>query len=591
MDSINVKLEKLRSLMAENGIDAYLITKADPHQSENAKAYWNGVQFISGFKGSAGVVVVTKDKAGLWTDGRYAIQSREQVKGTEFNVYITSEPGTKGYVDFIKNEIPKNGRLGFDARTLSVSDTEKLESTLKEKEIELFGGKDLLDPFWENRAEHIGGKVFDHSIKYCGIDRVQKMEDVRKRMAEKEGDTYIISSLDDIAWLLNLRCADDASLCFPAYFIITKERNLLFANEEKLSEVKDILRKDNVEIMPYESINEFLKTLEHPGKVIIAPSKTSFSLYSEIKDEKIINLDFDITTTMKARKNPVEIENNKEISIKDGAALVKFIIWIKEECKKTEINEYEAGLKMDSLRAEIESFLHTSFSTICGYGPNAAQAHYRATEEKNSTIKPEGFLLVDSGGNYLKGTTDITRTFALGKITEEMKRNFTLVLKCHIALARVRFLYGTTGANLDILARLPLWEECLDFKHGTGHGIGFALNCHEGPHRINLTAGPIRLEEGMLVSNEPGFYVEDQYGIRSENIILVKEYDESPYGKFMEFETISFCPFDIESIDKALLTKEEIKWLNDYHKDVYEKLSPYLNDEETAWLKENTREI
>lgn len=591
MDSINVKLEKLRELMAENGIDAYLITKADPHQSENARAYWNGVRFISGFKGSAGTVVVTKDKAGLWTDGRYSIQSREQVKGTEFNVYITSEPGTKSYVDFIKNEVKEKGRLGFDSRTLSVSDAEKLENTLKEKEIALFGNKDLLGPIWENRPEDIGGKVFDHLTKYCGIDRVKKIEDVRKSMTEKEGDTYIISSLDDIAWLLNLRCADDETLCFPAYVVMTKERTILFANEEKLSDVLDILKRNQVEIMPYESINDFLNALENPGKIIIAPSKTSYSLYSEIKNEKIIKLDFDITTNMKARKNPIEIENNKEISIKDGAALVKFIIWIKEACKNSPISEYEAGLKMDSLRKEIDGFIHTSFSTICGYGGNAAQAHYRATEDKNSVIKPEGFLLVDSGGNYLKGTTDITRTFALGKITEEMKRNFTLVLKCHIALAKAKFLYGATGANLDILARLPLWEECLDFKHGTGHGIGFALNCHEGPHRINLTAGPIRLEEGMLVSNEPGFYAEDQYGIRSENIILAKEYGESPYGKFMEFETISFCPFDLESIDKDLLTKEEIKWLNDYHKDVYEKLSPYLNDEEKAWLKENTREI
>ncbi|MBE6013225.1 MAG: aminopeptidase P family protein, partial [Lachnospiraceae bacterium] len=390
MDSINVKLEKLRGLMAENGIDAYLITKADPHQSENARAYWNGVQFISGFKGSAGTVVVTKDKAGLWTDGRYSIQSREQVKGTEFNVYITSEPGTKSYVDFIKNEVKEKGRLGFDSRTLSVSDAEKLENTLKEKEIVLFGNKDLLGPIWENRPEDIGGKVFDHLTKYCGTDRVKKIEDVRKSMAEKEGDTYIISSLDDIAWLLNLRCADDETLCFPAYVVMTKERTTLFANEEKLSDVLDILKRDQVEIMPYESINEFLNTLESPGKIMITPSKTSYSLYSEIKNEKIVKLDFDITTNMKARKNPIEIENNKEISIKDGAALVKFIIWIKEACKNSPISEYEAGLKMDSLRKEIEGFVHTSFSTICGYGGNAAQAHYRATEDKNSVIKPEG---------------------------------------------------------------------------------------------------------------------------------------------------------------------------------------------------------
>lgn len=589
---INKKIANLRNLMVKNGIDTYLITKSDPHQSENAREFWNSIRFISEFTGSAGKIIITMDEAALWTDGRYAIQAREQTKGSQFKVFITSEPGTIDFTDYAVQNTPKNGVAAFDGRTFNVVEVKKIIEEVQKKNIKILSEIDLVGEIWENRPYKKGSKIFAHELKYAGKSRIEKFKTVREKMQIKSGEIYIVSSLDDIAWLFNLRCNDDETLCFESYACITQNEIILFADKEKLFDVIEELDADGITIMGYTEINSKLKSmLEKHHYVLYAPSKTSYALYNIFKDFNILELKDDITSVLKSIKNKVEIENTKEVSVKDGAALFKFKLWLKDKVKNGSINEFEASLKADALRSEINTFIRPSFSTICGYGPNGSLPHYRATEDKNDRINQEGFVVVDSGGNYLNGTTDITRTFVLGPITEEMRKNFTLVLKGHINLAKAKFLYGSTGTNVDILARLPLWEDSLDYKHGTGHGIGYALNCHEGPQRIHMSLNDVVLEEGMMISNEPGFYKAGEYGIRSENIVVVKEHSKSDYGRFMEFETLSFCPFDLEAVEVSLLREDERKWLNAYHKQVFKKISPYLDENEIEILKYETREI
>ena len=589
--TISEKLTKLRNLMQENSIDTYIITKNDPHVSEHAKPYWNGVKFISGFTGSYGNIMVTKDRAILWTDGRYALQAELELKDTEFEIFNIADPVKGNLISFVSENIKEGGIIGFNPKTLLAKQVLDLKSKVSPKNVKLNTDVDLVGELWENKPSMVESKIFEHDLKYCGVSRADKIRQVREKMKELGGDIYIISSLDDIAWLLNLRCNDfDNNTTFESYVFISQEEIALFAHEAKISQIKDILEKGDIQVFDYKEVKPYILNEVENKTILIDPKKTCYEMYEVLENSKIIELDHDITTNMKAIKNAVEIENTKSAHLKDGISFTRFMKWIKENVGKLEINEYTAGEKIYSFRKEADTFVYKSFDTICGYMQNGAIVHYRAEEETALPIKNSGILLFDSGGNYLDGTTDITRTIALGEVSEEMKKDFTLVLKGLINLTMVKFLKGSTGAILDVLARTSLWHEGKDYKHGTGHGIGHFLSVHEGPQSISSRSNVV-LEEGMLISNEPGFYIKDNYGIRSENIILVKKYTETEFGVFLEFETITLAPFDLDLIIVSMLTDQEVNWLNNYHKEVYEKQSRYLSEEEKEWLKNATKSI
>jgi len=587
------RIALIRKNMAENGIDTYLLTKLNPHQSEYSKNNWNYVKYFSAFTGSAGAVVITADKAVFWTDGRYSLQSKNELGGSEYIIYNTSDPDCISYENFIVENTKENGVISFDERTLSVEGAKKLISAVAAKGIVYKSGISVIEKSLTDIAAEAPSESFIHDIKYCGISRSEKLAQVRAKIAANGAGAYVLSSLEDIAWLYNVRSKSEPTMAFEAYSIITSEKAILFVDEKTAEPIKAELIADDIEIYGYNEIYNYIPKNfnKNSDKIVFAPSKTCYALYAVINEFNTVEIAIDITAELKTVKNKTEIENTKKFSLIDGASLVKFMIWVKEAAKGENVTEYEAGKKLDEIRAREEKFVRPSFSTILGYGPNGAVIHYHADEEKSLVIKQEGLLLVDSGGNYLGATTDITRTIVLGKLTDEMKDNFTLVLKCHIALAKAIFLKGTTGHYMDILARKPLWDNMLDFKHGTGHGIGFALSVHEGPQRIASQANSIAIVPGMMTSNEPGYYKDNEYGIRCENIILTVEHGKSIYGEFYAFETISFAPFDLEAVNKNLLTEDEVLWLNNYHKEVYDKLSPLLEENEAAWLKEATRSI
>lgn len=588
---VRERIEKLRSLMKERGIDAYIVPSSDPHQSEYVAEHYTARAFITGFTGSAGTAVITLKDAGLWTDGRYFIQAENQLKDTGVTLFRMGEKGVPTIEKFLRENLPFGAKVGFDGKVVSVQYFRSLKKELEGSGISFETGEDLINIIWENRPEKPHTKVIVHDLKYAGKSREDKLQEVINEMKSMGAAHYVISGLDDIAWLLNIRGRDVE--CNPltiAYSIISKGKCYLFIDEDKIdSNVRAEIEKAKVEIRPYESVTEFLEGITE-GTILFDPSKTNTWIYNSIKVKTIE--DMDITTKLKAIKNDIEIENVKKAMVRDGVAMVKFINWLKKTIKSRNIKEIEAADKLEELRRAGENFFDLSFSTISAYGANASMPHYSATEENQATIEPKGFYLVDSGAQYLDGTTDITRTIAVGPLSEEEKLDYTLVLKGMIDLTMQRFLYGTTGSNIDIIARIPLWNAGMDFKHGTGHGIGFFLNVHEGPQRISSVPNNVRLEKGMIISNEPGVYKAGKYGIRTENLVVVQEDESTEYGgQFMKFETLTLCPIDKEPIKVELLTEEEKAWLNSYHKNVFEKLSPYVDGEELEYLKEATKEI
>lgn len=588
---VRERIEKLRSLMKERGIDAYIVPSSDPHQSEYVAEHYTARAFITGFTGSAGTAVITLKDAGLWTDGRYFIQAENQLKDTGVTLFRMGEKGVPTIEKFLRENLPFGAKVGFDGKVVSVQYFRSLKKELEGNGISFETGEDLINIIWENRPEKPHTKVIVHDLKYAGKSREDKLQEVINEMKSMGAAHYVISGLDDIAWLLNIRGRDVE--CNPltiAYSIISKGKCYLFIDEDKIdSNVRAEIEKAKVEIRPYESVTEFLEGITE-GTILFDPSKTNTWIYNSIKVKTIE--DMDITTKLKAIKNDIEIENVKKAMVRDGVAMVKFINWLKKTIKSRNIKEIEAADKLEELRRAGENFFDLSFSTISAYGANASMPHYSATEENQATIEPKGFYLVDSGAQYLDGTTDITRTIAVGPLSEEEKLDYTLVLKGMIDLTMQRFLYGTTGSNIDIIARIPLWNAGMDFKHGTGHGIGFFLNVHEGPQRISSVPNNVRLEKGMIISNEPGVYKAGKHGIRTENLVVVQEDESTEYGgQFMKFETLTLCPIDKEPIKVELLTEEEKAWLNSYHKNVFEKLSPYVDGEELEYLKEATKEI
>ena len=576
------KIENLRRIMKNECIETYIITKSDPHQSEYAEPHWNGVEFISGFTGSAGTVVVTETHAGLWTDGRYYIQAEKELfEG--FTLHRAAELNAVGVLDYAVNETKDGGTIGFDGRTFSYAQVKTINEKIKSKNILLKTENDLLYGLWDDRPPLRNEKIRVHEIKYCGEPAGDKIRKVREKLTEN-GGAYILSSLDDIAWLTNLRGADiPANRLFAAYMVIENASAVLFVNPEKMPDAIP----NGYTVKPYGEFYDYIKKIDK--KITICPGRTPYNLYAAVSKNEINEIGADYTTILKSVKNETEIRNLKNANIKDGAALTGFIKWVKENAG--EITEHDAVIKLREFRARGEGFVRESFPTIAAYMENAAIVHYGTKKESAAQIKPNGFLLVDSGGQYDDGTTDITRTISLGGLSDEMKKNYTIVLKGHIGLAMTIFPYGVSGSRLDPIARAPLWKSGLDYNHGTGHGIGFCLSVHEGPQSISSRNNEIKLEEGMIISNEPGLYLIGRYGIRHENTVLVKNHSETEHGRFLCLETISFAPFCTDAIEEALLTEPELEWLNDYHAMVYETLSPLLDEPEREWLKYETRKI
>jgi Xaa-Pro aminopeptidase len=591
---IKEKLQELRSMMKKSGVDAYIIPSSDPHQSEYVAPRWKTREWISGFTGSAGTVVVTNKKAGLWTDGRYFIQAEEELKDTGITLFKMGLPETPDYKVWISKELKKNGKVGFDASVMSINEVDGLKEIFESKGLKVKPCQDLVDAIWKDRPAFPSEKAKLHPVKYAGMNRPDKFAAIRDKMKESEVDYHLFASLDDIAWLFNIRGSDVK--CNPvviSFALIGKKTAELYVvpGKFKASDIKT-LEKEGVKVKEYTEIYSVLNKMK--GKTLfVDPARCSQSLLDAVDTKKVkVIRGTNMSQIMKAVKNKTEIEGMMKAHVTDGVAMVKFLHWLDETVGKETVTEISAAEKLGEFRSVGENYSGPSFDTISGYNEHGAIVHYTVSEESSIELKPKGFYLVDSGGQYNTGTTDITRTVALGKLTKQMKKDFTLVLKGHIRLASARFPQGfSAGTHLDALARDALWRDGKNYNHGTGHGIGAYLSVHEGPMGITPRWLETKLEPGMMMSNEPGYYESGQYGIRIENIVLVEEKAETQWGKFLGFKDLTMCPIDIRAIEVSILTDDEKKWINDYHKEVYRTLSPLLEKEPKAWLKKMTASI
>ena len=598
MDTVNERIQALRAMMKERGIDAYLVPTSDFHESEYVGSHFECRKFITGFTGSAGTAVITLKEAGLWTDGRYFVQAEKQLEGSTVTLYRMAEEGVPAVEEFVKDKLPQGGCIGFDGRTVNGAWGEKFVAIAEEKKGSLFVGEDLINLIWTDRPELSKAPLFILEEKYSGKSTAEKIKDVRAKMAEEGADVHILTSLCDIAWLLNIRGGDIQSVpVVLSYLVLTRDQCIWFLQEEVVDDtIRAYLKENHIETRPYDDIYTYVPTIPESTVVLMNKSSVNYRICSELnKNIQVINKP-NPTELMKAVKNPVEVDNTRLAHVKDGVAVTKFMYWLKTNIGKIPMTEISASDYLEARRREQENFIDLSFTTISAYGANAAMMHYSATPESNTELKPEGFLLVDSGGHYYEGTTDITRTFVLGPISDEMKQHFTAVCRSNMKLANAKFLYGACGLNLDILARGPLWDMGIDYKCGTGHGVGYILNVHEGPNGFRWKIVPERhdsgvLEEGMITTDEPGVYLEGEYGIRTENELICVKAEQNEYGQFMEFENITYAPIDLDGIDPEQMSPREKQMLNDYHKKVYEVLSPYMTEEENEWLKKYTRAI
>ena len=595
---IKQRIENIRDLMKEKNIYAYIVPSSDYHQSEYVGDYFKSREFMSGFTGSSGTLIISMDEAGLWTDGRYFIQAENELKDSGIKLFKMGEEGVPTIEEYLLEKLPKNSTLGFDGRVMSVKEGQSLANKLAFKGINIEYKYDLVNDIWEDRCSLPTEKAFLLGVEYSGESFSDKLYRIRAVMKEKKATTHILASLDDIAWLFNIRGRDvKSNPVVLSYAVITIDSVYLFIDKNKIGkDIRAELSKENVQIKGYEEVYEFIKKIEENEVVLIDTSKVNYAIYSNIPSNVQKIEERNPSILFKSIKNEIELKNIRNSHIKDGVAFTKFMYWLKNNIGKIEITEISATQKLEAFRREQDKFIEPSFSTIAAYKDHAAMMHYSATEESNYKLEPRDLFLVDSGGQYFDGTTDITRTIALGPIPENVRKDFTNVVRGMIRLSKAKFLYGCRGYNLDILARGPLWEEGIDYKCGTGHGIGFVLNVHEGPNgfrwkvREDIDDSCI-LEEGMVTTNEPGVYVENSHGIRIENEIVVRKAEKNEYGQFMDFEVITFAPIDLDAIDESLILKDEKVYLNNYHKQVYDKISPYLNEEEKQWLKTYTREI
>ena len=591
-------ISKLRAIMEEDGLDAYIIPSSDNHQSEYVGEFFKARAYVSGFTGDAGTVVITKNDAGLWTDGRFFLQATYQLKDSGIKLFKMGNPGVPTILEYLKAEMPNNGKLGFDGRLIAMQEGEELVQQLANKNITVEYDHDLVDKVWKNRPKLANEPVFLLEEKYSGESTASKLKRVRDVMKKAGANYHVIATLDDIAWLLNIRGNDVMySPLILCYAVVSMEKVYLFIEESKLDDkVKKTLAKDNVVLRPYNDIYEYVKGFKAEDAVLIDPDRTNYALYKNIPactgKIKMENP----TVLFKAVKNPVELSNIEKAHVKDGVAITKFMHWLKTNVGKIKITEISASEKLEEFRKMQDNYLWQSFEPICAFKEHAAMMHYTSTPETDVELAKGSFLLADTGGNYFEGSTDITRTFALGEVNEMLKHHFTAVARSMINLARAKFLYGCKGYNLDVLAREPMWNIETDYKCGTGHGVGYLLNIHEAPAGFRWQIVPSKhethqLEEGMVITDEPGIYIDGAYGIRIENELIVRKGNQNEFGQFMYFDPVTYAPIDLDAINPEDLNRDEKLYLNNYHKLVYKKLSPYLTDEEREWLKLYTREV
>lgn len=594
MDIIH-RIECLRREMACEGIDIYIVPSADCHGSEYVGDYFKIRQYLTGFTGSAGTAVFTKDKAGLWTDGRYFIQAEEQLRGSGIHLYRMGEPDTDTIEEFLEKELPVGGVIGFDGRVTELTTGDGYKEIAERKGGHVLADFDLADRFWKDRPALPGEKVWTLDEKYAGESVSSKLDRIRKKMCSYKADVHLLSSLDDISWLFNIR-GNDIAYCpvVLAFAIIEKDRGRIFADKEKFPvDVLNMLRENNITLSSYESVYAAAEELSG-RRVLLDPERTNYRLYYSIPDTAEIIKAENPSILMKSIKNKTETDNLRRAHLKDGIAHTRFLFWLKKSIGKVPITEISAARKLEEFRAEQENFLGPSFAPISAAGSHGAIVHYSATEDSDVELKEGTLYLSDTGGHYLEGSTDITRTVALGNVPEEQKKHFTIVARGMLRLANSVFLHGSSGVTLDALAREVFWKERLNFNHGTGHGVGYLLNIHEPPINFRWREGirPSQIfEENMVITDEPGIYIEGSHGIRLENELLVRKDVKNEYGQFMRFEILTFVPIDLDALLPECMSEDEKHLLNDYHQKVYEKISPYLNEEEKAWLRYATRPI
>ncbi len=597
MDITNIpqRLEALREALRTRRIDAYIIPSSDPHMSEYPADHWRTRTWISGFTGSAGTVVVTARKAGLWTDSRYFLQAAEQLAGSGIDLYKMGLAETPSLTDFLAKELAEGATVGLDGMTYSAEETERLEAALRRKGIATRLTDDLIAPLWRDRPAIPRGPFFVLPDELSGMSVEEKLNQINNMIHQAGADGLLLTALDEIAWAFNLRGTDVAyNPVGIGYAFISEEESFLFTLPEKVSEeVAGHLRQAGVGVGAYSKIATYLSRLPEGKTILVDKRKTSAALFEAIPKHCHVATGTTPVCQLKAIKNETEIEGFRQAVVRDGVALTRFHKWLEERVGNpaTPVTERSAARHLSALRAAQPRYLMDSFETICGYGAHGAIVHYAATPESDATLRPEGLLLIDSGAQYLDGTTDITRTVALGEPTEAMRRDFTRVLKGMISLAKSKFPAGTRGSQLDILARKALWDAGLNYLHGTGHGIGHCLNVHEGPQSIRMEENPTALAPGMVTSDEPGLYRANEYGIRIENMLLTRVDSETEFGQFLRFESLTLCYIDTRLVIAPMLSARERAWLNRYHARVYEALSPHLDEAERAWLKEKTVEI
>lgn len=582
--------------MIQNGIDAYLIPSADFHQSEYVGDYFKSRAFISGFTGSAGFALMTCEQACLWTDGRYFIQAEQELEGTGVDLFRMGNDGVPTLTEYITNTLPKGATLGFDGRVISAVEGLNYETLLHEKNGSIRYDLDLISDIWTDRPALSNEPAFHLSEEYTGTSTETKLVAIREKMSVENVTAHVVTSLDDLCWIFNIRGNDISfSPMVLAYAIIYMDRVSLFIDEDKLNdEIRLDLSKNQITYFPYNHIYDYVKNFTSNDSLMIDPAKINYTLCKNIPSETTRTEIDNPSTLMKAAKNETELKNIRAAHIKDGIAVTKYMRWVKSNIGIIPMNEISCAAKLESLRSEQDGYLYPSFSPICAYKEHGAICHYRATPESNLEIKPEGLFLNDTGGNYYEGSTDITRTFAMGPLTDEAKFHFTLVAKSMLTLANTKFVEGVAGHNLDPIARQAFWNLELDYAHGTGHGVGYLLSIHEGPANLRWKSSSgkhIPLLEGMILSDEPGLYIAGSHGIRIENLLAVRKGTKNEFGQFMYFEPLTFAPIDLDAIEPSALSDYEKQLLNDYHVKVWEKLAPHLDDEEQAWLKKYTRAI
>ena len=606
---IQSRLNALRKLMKERGMDAYMIPTADFHESEYVGEHFKCREYMTGFTGSAGTALVTMDEACLWVDGRYYVQAAAQLKDSTMTMMKMGQEGVPSLGAYLDDKMPEGGCLGFDGRVVNAAEGLALEELLKERCARISYGEDLAGMIWEERPELSAEPAWVLEERYAGKSALEKIADVRAAMKKAHASVHVLTSLDDIAWLLNIRGND--ILYNPvvlSYALLTMDQLYLFVNSSVLVgkaypyledaediSVREYLERMGVTVMPYDGVYDMVEELKGE-KVLLEKCRVNYAVYRLINGANKVIDRMNPTASMKAVKNDVEIENEKRAHIKDGVAMTKFIYWLKKNMGRIPMDEISVSDYLEKLRMDQEGCIGLSFATISAYGAHGAMCHYSATPESNISLEPRGLYLIDSGGQYYEGTTDITRTIAMGPVTDEEKEHFTLVLMSMLRLGDVKFLHGCRGLSLDYAAREPLWRRGLNYEHGTGHGVSYLSSVHERPNGIRFKMVPERqdnavMEAGMITSDEPGVYIEGSHGIRTENLVLCVEDEKNEYGQFLRFEYLTYVPVDLEVIDRGIMSDRDVELLNRYHEQVYEKISPYLDEDERVWLAEVTRAV